>query len=309
MEEYIKSDHPNFSFSEGYKQVFYNKPVTNLINEEIIRMRHCNVITDKDLKLTEFIYRFRFSTAEIATTYLNNGDTVEDVRARLNKLVKHRILNKFMLSLYQEDKYKKDALEIYCMDIGGKTLLKQFSSFDMTNWNFTKVLWSGNHVGEDLTTANFFVRINQTCPNKLVYFKADPEYRINRMAVVPSFEFCLKINGLPRYFVGQNIKDEDLPIRWRDKAVKLESILCTKAWMKYFCDGGEQPPVLFLVAENDKVAHESSKILTTVSSIEAFRVTTDERSKRPLNESGAFLKYDKEQDKILSINRTSIFDP
>ena len=78
--------------------------------------------------------------------------------------------------------------------------------------------------------------------------------------------------------------------------------------MKYFHDTDGNPPVLFLIGENDSIVLESAQIISNVSGIGAFRLTTDERMRRPLNGAGAFLKYD-EENRTLKAIRASTFDP
>lgn len=308
MVNYITNTHDGFSFGADYKQVFQNKPVTTLMHEEIIRMRFNGLITDEDVKVIKFIFDFKFATPSIIADFLNNGEAIETITSRLDRLVKNRILNKFMLSMLPEDTIAHDALCIYCLDLGGKTLLSQYSHCDIANWNTTKNYWSSENIGYALVTANFYVQLLKTCPNKYEYFKSHPEYRINKMVVIPSFEFCVKVNGTRKYFIGEIVRDFDIPIGFRSKCEKLESILCTKAWMKYFHDAEGVVPVLFLISENDAVAREAAQIISCVSGIGAFRLTTDERMKRPLNSGGAFLKYDKESDQLKAI-KASTFDP
>lgn len=308
MGNYITNNFDGYSFGPDYKQIFQNKPVTTLMHEEIIRMRFNGLITDDDLKVIKFIFEFKFATPSIIADYLNTQETIENITARLDKLVRNRILNKFMLSLLPEDSIPADALCIYCVDLGGKTLLSQYSHCDVANWNTTKNNWSSENIGHALVTANFYVRLLKTCPNKLEYFKSCPEYRINKMVVIPSFEFALKVNGERKYFIGEIVRDYDIPIGFRTKSEKLESILCTKAWMKYFHDANGVPPVLFIIGENDEIVLEAAKIISNVSGIGAFRLTTDERTKKLLNEGGAFLKYD-EENKMLKPIKASAFNP
>jgi hypothetical protein len=308
MENYILNTHDGFSFGPDYKQIFQNKPVHTLMHEEIIRMRHNGLITDDDLKVVKFIFDFRFVTPEIIASYLNTQETVENIKNRLDKLVKNRILNKFMLSMMPMDSIPPNALCIYCLDLGGKTLLSQYSTCDIANWTTAKTHWSSENIGYDLVTAKFYIQLMNTCGSKVEYFKSNPEYRINKHVVIPSFEFCLKIGGVRKYFIGQIVRDFDIPIGFRNQSENLESILCTKAWMKYFHDANGSVPVLFLVGENDEVALEAGRIISTVSGIAAFRLTTDERMNKPLNEGGAFLKYNKEKDCLQAI-KASTFDP
>lgn len=308
MENYILNTYSGYAFEPDYKQIFQNKPVTTLMHEEIIRMRHNGLITDDDLKVVKFIFDFRFATPEIVASYLNSQETVENIKGRLDKLVKNRILNKFVLSRLPMDSLPPDALYVYCLDLGGKTLLSQYSTCDVANWTTAKTNWSSENIGYDLVTVKFYIQLMNTCGSKVDYFKSNPEYRINKNVVVPSFEFCLKIGGIRKYFIGEIVRDFDIPMGFRVKSEKLESILCTKAWMKYFHDADGNAPVLFLLGENDEVALESARIISTVSGIGAFRLTTDERINRPLNEGGAFLKYNEEKN-VLQAIKASTFDP
>ena len=308
MANYIKNNFDGYSFGPDYKQVFFNKPVTTLMHEEIIRMRSNGLLTDDDLKVVKFIFEFKFATPGIIADYLNSEESIETITGRLDRLVKNRILNKFMLSMIPQDTIPNDAMCVYCVDLGGKTLLSQYSHCDIANWNITKNYWSSDNIGYALVTANFYVRLLRTCPNKLEYFKSCPEYRINKMVVIPSFEFAINSNGVRKYFIGEIVRDFDIPIGFRTKCEKLESILCTKAWMKYFHDANGECPVLFLIGENDDIALESAQIISTVSGINAFRLTTDERTKMLLNEGGAFLKYDTEANALKPI-KASTFNP
>lgn len=308
MSDYIKNTFQGFSFGYDYKQVFSNKWMTNLLTEEIIKMKHNNVITDEDLEIVKFIYQFRFATPAIVADYLNNGDTLEITQNKLDKLVKNRLLNKFMLSKLREEKPHPDALMIYCLDFGGKALLSHYGTPNngIENWYTSSVMMSSEMIANDLVTAHFYVQVKKNVGGKLLYFKSNPNYRIAKNLVIPSFELCIVQNGVRKYFVGEIAREYDFPVGFREKIIKIESILGTKAWMKYFCDTGEVAPSLLIVAETDAVAMEASQIITASTGLTAFRLTTDDRSLRPLGEGGAFLKYDPEENKLIGV-RSSLF--
>lgn len=308
MAEYVQNTFQGFSFGQDYHQVFANKWMMNLLNEEIIKLKHNNVITDEDLAIVKFIYEYKFATAAIIADYLDNGDTYEIVQGKLDKLCKSRLLNKFMLTKGWEEKPLPDALMIYCLDFGGKVLISHYGTPNcgIENWYSSNVMMSSAMVSDALTTAHFYVQVKKNVGSKLLYFRSLPNYRLGKSLVIPSFELCIVHNGDRKYFVGENAREYDFPVGFREKAIKIESILGTKAWMKYFSDVLNAPPLL-IVAENDAVALEASEILVgSTPNISGFRLTTDARSLQPLGEAGAFMKYDADEEKLVGV-RSSVF--
>lgn len=308
MNDYIKDSFSGFSFGYDYYQVFANKWMVNLLTEEIIKMRNSNLITDEDLKIVKFIYDFKFATSAIITNYLKNNETVEVVKAKLDKLVKNRILNKFMMSRIRDEKFKPDALTIYCLDLGGKTLLSHYGTPNngIESWYTSTVMMSSEMISHYLAVANFYTRVADSVGDRLEYFKSAPLYRIGKNVVIPSFEMCINSDNGKKYFVGEIARDYDFPVAFREKAIKIESILCTKAWMKYFYEHSDVPPTLLIIAEDDEAAVNAGDIITHATGIEAFRLSTDERILHPLGEIGSFLKYDKENNAIIGV-KSSIF--
>lgn len=307
MNDYIKENFQGFSFGHDYVQVFANKWMMNLMNEEIIKLKHNNVITDEDLEIVKFVYRYKFATVAIVADYLDNGDTYEIVKGKLDRLCKNRLLNKFMLSRTREEKPYPDALMIYCLDFGGKVLLSHYDTPNngIENWYSSSVMMSSDMVSDALVTAHFYVQVKKNVGDKLLYFRSCPNYRMGKSLVIPSFELCIVHNGERKYFVGENARDYDFPVGFREKVIKIESILGTKAWMKYFADIPAAPSLLIL-AENDDVALEASKIMVSSTSMNAFRLTTDARSLQPLGEAGSFLKYDVDEQQLVGV-RSSVF--
>lgn len=307
MSDYIRENFQGFSFGHDYVQVFANKWMINLMNEEIIKLKHNNVITDEDLEIVKFIYRYKFATVAIVADYLDNGDTYEIVKGKLDRLCKNRLLNKFMLSRTREEKPFPDALMIYCLDFGGKVLLSHYDTPNngIEGWWSSSVMMSSPMIGDALVTAHFYVQVKKNVGDKLLYFRSQPNYRIGKTLVIPSFELCIVHNEQRKYFVGENAREYDFPVGFREKMIKLESILGTKAWMKYFSDV-PQAPSLLVVAEDDNVALEASQIISSSTMLTAFRLTTDARSLQPLGEAGAFLKYDTDEGHLVGV-RSSVF--
>jgi len=194
------------------KQTFENKFTLNIGKNEIIKMKNNNAITERDLKIAKFLFQFTFATAEQLHTFLEEESTVGNIKGRLDKLVKYRILNKFMLGSYEDDRIHSDAFEVYCMDLGGKYLLSHYSNEDTTDWYSTVNMKTSEIVGKNLIATEFYIRLKQSVGERLVHFKSLPEMRVGKKNVIPSFEFCLKEGIHRRYFVGEVAREFDFPV-------------------------------------------------------------------------------------------------
>lgn len=282
------------------KQTFENKFTLNIGKNEIIKMKNSNVITERDIKIAKFLFQFKFATADQIYKLLGEESSKVNLKNRLDKLVKYRVLNKFMLSDFEEDRIAPDAFEVYCLDLGGRYLLSHYSNEDTSDWYSIVNMKSSEIISKSLLNAEFYLRVMQTCPDKVSHFKTDPELRVGKKNVVPSFEMCMKIGGQTKYFIGEVIREYDFPVYLREKAAKLESLLMTNAWKKYYYET-DSAPILFLFADSDRTALEAGKLITETTEIRNFRISTDERIGRVLYEAGAFLKYDEEQDVLHEI--------
>ncbi len=194
----------------------------------------------------------------------------------------------------------REALEIYCLDLGGRYLLSHYSSEDTTDWYSIVNMKSSDIINKDLFVTSFYLSILSTCPNKLVYFNVEPDIRVAKKNVIPSFDFCLDINGNKAYHIGEVVRGINFPVQFRERAYKFTELLSSNAWKKYYYDS-PSPPVLFVFADSDEIALEVSKLLIETTEINRFRVSTDERIKKPLYELGAFLKYSEEEGDLQEI--------
>lgn len=289
------------------KQTFENKFTLNIGKNEIIKMKNNNAITERDLKIAKFLFQFKFATAEQVYKLLGDDSSKVNLKNRLDKLVKYRVLNKFMLSNFEEEGIHADALEIYCLDLGGSYLLAHYSNEDTTDWYSTVNMKSSEIISKNLLTTEFFIRVMQTCAGKISHFKVEPELRVGKKNVTPSFEMCMKIDGQTKYFIGEAVREYDFPVYLRERVGKLESLLTTNAWKKYYYNS-ESPPILFCFADSDLTALETGKLITETSEIRNFRISTDERIQRELFQTGAFMRYLEEQDVLQEI-RAVTFNP
>lgn len=295
---------------EGYKQTFQNKFTSSVAKNEVIKMKNEGTLTDRDLEIAKFLFKFRFATLEQIYAYLKATDcltqkkvvegeevketSINSIKSRLDKLVQNRIINKFMLSLIEEDRIQQDALCIYCLDLGGKFLLTNYSNEDTTDWYVTINLKASEIISKDLFTTQFYLRLLDTCGNKIVYFETYPLRKCDKTNIIPSFEFGLKHNDEIKYFIGEVTREFDIPVQFSKKIAKLERLLETNAWRKYYFDT-QAPPVLFAFAENDLLANDVARLISSTT-IERYRLSTDERIMGDL--STAFMAYVPELNKL-----------
>lgn len=290
------------------KQTFHHDFTMNISRDVILKMKHEDKLSDRDLKIAELIYRFHFATAEQVTDYLNDPEyTVGAIQARLDKLVHHRVLNKFLLSKTKEDRVYQDAMIIYCLDLGGKYLLSSFSSHDTSDWFTSNNFRISELIAKDLMTLDFYLKLYRQTEGKIEYFESSSLFQAGGSNIYPSFHFAIKVDGMRRYYIGEVVQEDDLPLLFRKKAEKLSYLLGTNAWKKYFFDIDEYPTLL-IVAPNDLCAVEVAKGMKEVAGLDRYRITTPERSSQPLHEAGAFLRYLPDHGMLQPVRFTA-FDP
>mgnify|MGYP001260781189 CR=1 FL=1 len=301
--EYVKKD-IGYHFEKipsVYRQNFrYQFSVTSVSRHQIIRLRNAGELTDRDLEIAKFLFNHRFATAEQIGNFLDG--TGERIRNRLEELVKKRVLNSFFLSEVEMKHPINDALIIYCLDFGGKYLLSNYGGEDTSNWYTTTNMKGADLVARDLIATQFYVNLLKSTRKNLTNFKANPQMKVGNTHVSPLFEFALDANFTRKYLIGEVVLDGDEALGFRDQILKLESLLTTNAWRKYFVDV-EEPPVLIIIAENDLVARNSAAIVNRATEIDNRKVilTTIDRMQKLFYEKGAFLIYDPNTNKLKNV--------
>lgn len=277
------------AIEEGLDQHFRNKHTLSIGYKEIIKMKNLGTITNRDLEITKFLFKFTFATAEQVQMYLeikfpDFAANVDTIKARMDKLVKYRVLNKFSFSERTDN-----ALEIFCMDLGGRHLLASYSNEDTTDWYTVETMKGSIVIKRQLFITEFYLRLMNTSGSKVSSFTPNPEMRIGRQSIIPSFEFSLD-DGVKNSYLCEIVLKEDMPSNFKTQAFKLESLLSTNGWKKYYYEW-EKPPALLFIADSDFIALDSSRLFYRSTNIDRFRVTTVDRIKNPLYESGVFMKY------------------
>lgn len=304
---YIKDNKSWQVIPSGLSQIFQNKFTNTISENEIIKMKDEKTITDRDLIIAKFLFQFGFATLDQLFVFLDGQISINSLKSRLDKLVQYRVINKFMICSSDETRIYNDALVIYCLDLGGKYLLSHYTSEDTLDWVSINNMKSSELISKDLLATEFYLKVKQTCPNKLHSYNVNPTHRIFRKNVSPSFDMGFKINGESKYFIGEVVRKEDITDNFRKRIEKIETLLITNSWKQYYFDS-EMPPVLLIFAESDEIANEVAKIITNTTSLKNFRLSTDQRIQMPLYETGAFLKYLPEVQALQGV-KASTFRP
>lgn len=284
-----------------YKQNFrYQFSVTGVSKNEIIRLRNDGQLTDRDVEIAKFLFDHTFATAEQIGDYINGSG--EKIRNRLEELVKKRVLNSFVLAEIEMKVTQRDALNIYCLDFGGKYLVSSYGGEDTSDWYSTVNMKGADLVVKDLIATQFYVNLHKSSGKNLKNFKANPQMKVANKHISPLFEFALDVNFSRKYLIGEVVLDGEEALSFRDQILKIEGLLTTNAWRKYFVDV-EEPPLLILVAENDLVARNAAAIVNRATDIENKRLllTTIDRMETLFYEKGAFLIYDPTSNKMKNV--------
>lgn len=309
--DYIKDNIKKYVFDTKLSQEFKNKPTTLVDEKNIIKLRSEKHISDLDMLITQFLFKYRFATEDMLFQLIQpTSKSLEDFRKDLSKLIKHRIINACALidksdcgpGIRLEIPY--DALLIYCLDIGGRVLVNHFHNADTTGWYTTENMRGAEKIEKDLVTNSFYLSLLKDCKfveNEDNYFKLNPGLTLGKTKVVPSFEMRIMVKDDFRYYVGDVVRRFEFPMEFREHLSKLDSIMVTNAWKKYFYNI-EKAPTIFFICEDDVHALEVAKMIVGISSFDittGFRLTTDERIKKGLGSKGAFLAYDSDKDVLI----------
>lgn len=294
MSKYLKrADVAGFyDIDDDMRQVFHHEFNKNVYKNEIIKMKQEGSITEEDLKVAKLLFKYRFATLEQIHEAVDSQKTLNAFYSRLEKLLQYRIINKFMLSHLPEDRIQSDAFTVYCLDVGGHSLLTHFSNEpDLLDWFYILNVVTSELIARNLMVMEVSNAFKRTNPSGFRYFKPAPELRLGTKTMIPAFEIAFEQNGRPVYFLGEVMRKQDTVQLFRDKALKWNQLLKTNTWRKYYGSDSETPPVLLVVTADDGTSLLSGKVLHETAELDVFRLTTEERIKKALYERGVFLKY------------------
>lgn len=311
--DYIRNVDELIDMPDSFQQVFQNKFTNNIDKDKIISEQYEGNITKRDIEIVRFLFKCRFATANQVYRYLRAINVVDDtssessIKIRMDKLIGlYRVLNKFMLSSYESSGIESDALEIYCVDLGGKFLMHNFSSEtleEVRGWKpRTANLQMASSIAKDLCVADFYIKVTEIFGKKLDFFNTYKKVLCDGEPMTFTFDFCVDTDGEKKYFVGHRVREIDLISKFGEQADKIEALMSTPGWKKYYAET-EIAPMLIFITDDDYNAQEVARSVSK-RKIDRYRVTTLERASGDL--SVAFMSYDSDTDQ-LKLSRSSLF--
>ena len=305
---YLKKDSPYIP--DGLQQIFYYvpSPTTSISGSKLCELRLKGFIKDDEMEVIKILFDFTMAAPE-QLLLLSNFETEKELRKSLDRLVKQRVLNKFCLG-EDERIYNDNEYDIYTIDLGGAQLLQHFyNGEDYVNWRTEDIIVSSIKVAKYLSLIDFYIRLLESCPKKLKMFEVRPKLSLGYTKITPHFALCLTHGGKDKFFVGSFVFSNDIDMfaldgdKYREQALRIESLLTTNAWRKSY--GNEIEPTYLIIAEDDEVASRAAGIVSTTQ-IPNFRLTTISRLKKKLSDSGAFLAY--KEDKLIPVKNNVFID-
>lgn len=300
-----------FDIQANLKQKFENDFDYRKVKESIlVKKKQRNDISDRDIEVAKFLFKVRFATLNQIHRYLGGNINKSNLKKRIEKLVAYRVLNQF--TLVSPDETREEKIKIFCLDLGGRHLLAKFSTLSTEDWNSTVNMCAAELVGENLLCTEYYLRLLETCPEKVTNFELYPEFRCGDINIRPHFKCTLTVNDKKINFIGDVNRDYSFPDEFEKRARKYESLLTTNAWKKYYRNE-TNPPILLVFSSSDELACEAAETIheATRLDLKKIRFSTDERIKEELGAKGTFLKYEQksieDSDMVLKLAQISIF--
>jgi len=300
---YITKDMHYSAFPEQYKQNFFHPFTLNVSYDVVVKLRNAEKITDLDLDIVRFLYKFKFATEHQLKQLF--GDKVH---RRLSHMLDRRLINGFSLSQAEGMADNTDALLIYCMDLGGKYLLDNYTNEDTSEWYSSTNMKTSELIARHLFNVDIYTRMSHALGSRLLFFETVPQFALGKTSLRPSFEMGMRVGSQVRYFWGDYYTERDFPNFMRERIEKLSQFYKNPhAWKKYY-PSDKEPPILLLFADKDLTALDAGKFMYNLSEMDNFRLSTVERIERPLHELGSFMRYVSERDKLKEV-RANTFGP
>ena len=276
------------------KQVFMNKFTSSVSKNIVLKMFNDGELTNTELLICEFLFTNKFATLGQINEFLSHKGYSRISSNSAFTLSQNRIVNRFILT---EDESNKDLDDnnklIYCLDIGGKYLLTHYSSLDTSEWLTSNNMMSSELVESILMSNEIYLKLLNNVKDKLVSFNILEERRVGRQSTTIDFDFGIKSGDSTKYYIGNFIRETDMPRNFQNKAEKIESLISTNAWKKYYY-GSESAPACFFIGETDLF---TLNVATQINECYIYsgkdRYSSFDRVlKKKLHDKDTFLKYD-----------------
>lgn len=290
-------------FPAGYEQIFYYEPTQSLQVSvgSVLKLINNKQISRTDIDILSFLFEFNMASLEQIQLLFSDSDDINKIKGHLDRLVQYRLLNKFCLG-DGEKQYNDKAYLIYCIDKGGADLLFHLKDGeDYTGFRIERIIQPALRIWKHIIAVDFYIRLLQSCPNKLQVYRVMPTIPFGKLRIIPHFSIAINHNNNTKYFVGDIVFSSDVSAlatrseSFTEKAIQLETLVSTNLYKK--CFGVDNPPTLLIIAEDEETMGRVAQIISTtdIGKYTQYRITTPELLNQPLGDRGVFYSFKNEK--------------
>lgn len=298
MKTYFSIENNYYDINSSFKQTFHHTPSKKVDVSSLIRAKveSDEQISELDLKILKVLDKMKFATANLLARELEI--TIEKVERRLNKLIKNKIINSFLLAQIKylsKDEIPNDVQYIYTMDYAGSELLNHFVASYFEEWQTKDACLNSEAISKILISNEFCVKVKERLKEKVKNVIIEPQYPIDKYMLTSNFEIEIEKEDESKIFLGQVIGETYDRYNIIKQLEKLENFISTEGYNKLYGSSHEEPVLMFICANEDIVAQVAETIENLFVKIKIYRLTTMERLAGDLADAGTFIRYDRVQ--------------
>lgn len=248
-------------------QVFYHKYILLPKKIDLIQKKIDGELTNASIELIKFLFNRHFATfhqivqfCDIQRYFYKDGKVAPVlIESHLKELREETILNSFFLSSEEQPSIlpvvPEDAQEFYCPAQGAAAILHNYENIPIFSWDETSMCRSSMMISRELCATKWYLNVLEASKQELVYFRTQPEYIIKSGGKTKGFsvtcDFEIQKADETRYFLIDAFREEDSPAYIREQIANVTSLLCTKAYLRYYPDATTVPNYI-IVADNER---------------------------------------------------------
>jgi hypothetical protein len=296
--EFILNSELNKLKDTSLKQRFYRKPLEGATSTVVANALADGKFSPEELELTRFIYDNVIATEEQLTVYCNKVGIDEPLKV-LNRLSKDSILAKFYVAdTNAKTGHPSDTAYFYCLAMGGKWLLEQYSEGPYINWSSHQAICSAKIIYKTILSTEFALQLFLA-----VDYKVDIESRREFNFVTRTSNKELVASDVVRiakpekgkwnnaeYIMTDCFLERDNQQVIYDRLRQYDVLVCTQAWKKFMGDTSV-PPFLLFFTESDNHSFAYAKYIAESTRITNVGFTTLERLRQGLASDSVITVY------------------
>lgn len=283
---------------DDFNKYFYNIPTIKPALDKIFNLVEGGAISDDDIKIIEFLFKVQFATFAQIVRFCNiNG--IKKIHRRINLMFNCSAITKFSFVDHYDDNSSipKDALLVYCLTEGGKSIIDKYTSLATFNWECSVIYQSTRNIADRLIGTEFY--LNMLAGEKSVITNVSSDYHLayKKDKLRSDMVYRILSSGSIYYVIGNVVRGDMDIFNLRDMLHRYDSFFITNAYTKYFPDAVAIPYLVFICDSDQTIAGICNEVVST-SKLTNILYTTVERFSQGLGLPGAFLVYNASTNQI-----------